>query len=101
MTPTTHIPTACLELRPTSQSIKLAGVYISLVAVCDKGGFDHGYLSHIVAGKRWDCRLSYFMRIANCLGMSVDGLIVAIKERELALESEYGTRSRLKGRWVS
>lgn len=79
-------PRACLEYKPTHQSIRFAGRYISLVKLANEGGFDHGYLSYVFQGKRMPS-IDYALRIAKCLGMGLEEWLEAIALRRAELKA--------------
>jgi transcriptional regulator with XRE-family HTH domain len=91
----TGIPTRCIELNPTSKSVRLAGRYISLAKLEEQSGLDHGYVSYIFQGKRVPS-LTYARTIAKGLGMldekgepDINGLMAAIEDRKEELEKAY------------
>lgn len=94
----TGIPTRCLEEKPTSKTIRLAGRYISLAKLDSECNLDHGYVSHILLGRRTPT-LTYAKSIARGLGMldsegnpDVNGLIRAIEERKAEIDTNYRKR---------
>lgn len=79
-----EIPTHHLESKPTSQSVKFAGVYINLtdLAVCHE--LDHSYLSRIFSGDRPDPSVSYSRKVAAALGMELGAFLEALKQKREA-----------------
>lgn len=84
-----HGPRGCLEEKPTHQSIRLGGRYISLAKLHIATGFDHGYLSYVFSGKRSPSTPNARI-IAQHLQMSLDEMLMAIDVRvsELAAKSD-------------
>lgn len=86
MSPRRSGPTACLDEKPTSKSIRLGGRFINLSRLAEFG-FDHSYLSRILAGDR-NPSMDYARRVAKCLGILTDDkepdttqLFILIKQR--------------------
>lgn len=81
-------PRRCLEANPTRKSIRLNGRFINISELARQGPFDHGFLSVILSGKRYPT-IPYAERIAECLGMGLEELLIAIRERRAEMDEDY------------
>lgn len=85
------VPTLCLHMRPNVNAIKFGGKYINLTLLADAGDFTHSHLSHIFNGQK-NPSVAYARRIAEHLGMSLDGFFAALDDRKAALDAELRRR---------
>jgi transcriptional regulator with XRE-family HTH domain len=81
-------PISCLEHKPTHKTIRLGGRYISLTLIEREMGLDHGYVSYIFSGKRIPS-IPYAEKLADALGMTLDDLLWAIRQRRKELDEKY------------
>lgn len=74
------IPTSCLADRPTSNSIEINGIPISLTKISQETGIDLGYISRIFKG---DSRgsTSTIRAIAAALGMPMEAFMDTLPDK--------------------
>lgn len=82
---TATTPQACLETRPTPQTVYLLGVAVNLSAICRAANMDHGYMSRLFRGERHPSP-KYLRRVAAALHMSADVLDTAFREQAAAYQ---------------
>lgn len=85
-------PRSCIEDKPTHQSIRFGGRFISLIQLAEQEGLNHSYLSRIFSGER-RAGVDYLERIAGGLGMGLEEFRASLKE--LIAERTVTTRRRL------
>lgn len=73
-------PEALIDKTPTTQSVRLRGVYISITALASDTGINHSYLSRILSNQR-NPSLTCATKIAASLHWSVEELVQAIEDR--------------------
>jgi transcriptional regulator with XRE-family HTH domain len=81
----TERPVACIEAKPTKQSIEFAGVFISLSAISRSQNIDQSYLSRIFNGDRVPT-LCHIRKISSALGMSIQAFIDSLDNRVSNIE---------------
>lgn len=76
-------PTQFIEDDPKSNTIRLGGVAVNMrELVRQHPRFDSGYLSRILNGKSVPS-VGYLRDLSSVLGMTMDGLLDAIRHRQL------------------
>lgn len=85
-------PRAYLEDSPSHQSVRLGGRYINLKRLAEEQDLDPSYVTRIISGERPNPSLSYLQKIADALGMTIDNLLTAIRERQEQRATERARR---------
>lgn len=80
-------PTFFLENKPSHQSVRFGGRYISIRRLSEAHHLDHGYLSRIFNGSRKPT-LTYLEIITNALGITVDEFREYVADRQAELEAK-------------
>lgn len=86
------MPRKCQPLfldKPSQNSVCIAGKYVNLSAIRRMQGIDLAYLSNIFAGKKRPST-SVYLKIASCMGMTIDELLEAIDTRVREMDA-YAT----------
>ena len=74
-------PIACIEINPTTQTVRLRGVPIQLTALAAVSGLHISYLSRVLSGKR-RCTLEAAEVMSKSLGMELHEFIQALRETQ-------------------
>ena len=84
-------PLTPFEDQPTKSTISLGGRWLNLSAMARMQHMDRSYLSRILNGRRdpGQMSLKQAMKLAACLGWSVEDLIDAIYERMKAIGRQH------------
>lgn len=81
------VPKACLEKKPTKQSLFFSGAYINLHAIQRAQGVDLGLLSSIFRCKRQPT-LTASKKISSALGMGLEAFLEALEIRKKLIEDQ-------------
>lgn len=76
-----------LEDKPSHQSVRFGGRYISIRRLSEAHNLDHGYLSRIFNGSRKPT-LTYLETITTAMGISVDDFRQYVADRKAELEEK-------------
>lgn len=80
-------PTGCIQDKPTTTTVELAGKPINILAISRQTHIDQSYLCRILRGKKAPT-LETALKIAGALGMPVEELYIAIRDRKNRIELE-------------